>query len=192
MSDRIRTFVAIKPPKEVIAQIAELQQRLAAAVSGVRWVRPEGIHLTLKFLGDIDAVQVESAGTAIAQAAAGIHPFSLTIKGVGVFPGIKRPRIIWAGAGDPDRMLPVLQQAVEAGLAAIGFAEERRPFRGHLTLGRAKGKLDSATMGDILLRERSFEIEPFAVEQITLFQSRLKPTGAQYLPLLQARLQGSA
>lgn len=188
MSERIRAFIAIKPPQRVIAQITDLQQRMAAAVSGVRWVRTEGIHLTLKFLGDVEAARVENVGAALAEAAAVIEPFSLAVKGVGVFASIKRPRVIWAGTVDPDHRLSALQQAVESRLAPLGFAEERRPFRGHLTLGRVKTRLDSTALMDILNRERGFEIDPFPVGQATLFQSRLKPAGAEYTALRQAPL----
>jgi len=188
LSDRIRAFIAVKPPEAVIAQIAELQRRMAAEISGVRWVQTEGIHLTLKFLGDIDFGWIESLKKALGAAAADIHPFALTVKGVGVFPSVKRPRVIWAGAADAHQRLFALQQAVEGRLASIGFAAERRRFRGHLTLGRVKRRLDNTVLMNILNRERGFEADAFPVGQITLYQSRLKPTGAQYLPLLQATL----
>lgn len=190
MPDRIRAFVAIKPPEDVTAQIVALQQRLADAVSGIRWVATAGIHLTLKFLGDIEPEQVQAAGTALAEAAADIAPFPLTVKGVGVFPSIKRPRVIWAGTVDSDQSLAALHQAVEGALAAKGFAEERRPFRGHLTLGRVKDRLDSRGLMNILQRERGFAIEPFAVDRILLYQSRLKRSGAEYTALAQASLGG--
>ncbi|HHP7233316.1 MAG TPA: RNA 2',3'-cyclic phosphodiesterase [Desulfobacterales bacterium] len=190
MADPIRAFVAIKPPAGVVDQITALQKRMADGISGVRWVGSEGIHLTLKFLGDIDRDRVETVGRTLVDAVAGMTPFLLTVKGVGVFPSIQRPRVIWAGAAAEAHRLYALQQAVEEGLETVGFARERRRFRGHLTLGRVKGRLDSAALMNLLHREREFFIEPFPVAQITLYQSRLKPSGAEYTSLVQAPLAG--
>jgi 2'-5' RNA ligase len=190
MTDRIRAFVAIQPPAEVVDQIKALQKRMADGISGVRWVGSEGIHLTLKFLGEIDRDRVETIGGTLVDAAAGMPPFLLTVKGVGVFPSIQRPRVIWAGAVAEAHRLFALQQAVEDGLEVAGFVRERRRFRGHLTLGRVKGRLDSAALMSLLRREREFFIEPFPVARIILFQSQLKPTGAEYTSLVQAPLAG--
>ena len=129
-------FVALNLPDEV-------RRALWAAAAPVReldlplkWVRPEGIHVTLKFLGEVSERREPELRSALGRAAAGSHALPLAIDGFGAFPGFARPRVIWAGL-EPDPALEALQHRVEREFQPLGFAPEQRPFRPHLTLGRA-------------------------------------------------------
>lgn len=190
----VRAFVAIELPptvKETLAGVvAELK---AAGISGLRPVRPEGVHLTLKFLGDVPADRIGAIGDAAGRAAARHAPFALSLSGAGAFPGGRAPRVLWAGiAGDLER-LAALQATVDVHLAELGFARERRAFNPHLTLARLR---DSASRDDRARALRVLEAaQPsrsagFVVDGVALFQSTLGPGGAVYRRLLHVPLNG--
>ena len=136
MSQTIRSFIAIELPEGVVALLGKLQQDLKAIRLKAGWVQPSNIHLTLKFLGDIKADDIDKIGGAMQEAVKGCEPFRLTVGGIGFFPGIKRPRVIWVGVGGQTQPLFALQRSLEDRLAAVGFPKEKRSFKGHLTLGR--------------------------------------------------------
>jgi len=188
MGASIRTFIAIELPENVIAGLDRLQRRLKDSRLSIRWVRPETVHLTLKFLGDIDPETTGPVGEAMTVAVRGHGPLSLAAKGCGVFPGLKNPRIVWAGIAGELPRLKDLQQALDENLALLGFAREKRPFRAHLTLGRCKSRSDPAILNSALEEAADFQTEPFSADRITLFQSELKPSGPVYTPLLSAAL----
>ena len=188
MSDTIRTFIAVEIPENITAGIRELQQGLKNYGFDIRWVRPENIHLTLKFLGHVQSADIENIFSAISRTVVGIASIPLQAKGLGVFPGIKRPRIIWVGLTGQLELLMRLQKTLDANLKNIGFPPEKRPFKGHLTIGRIKAKMNSKTFGDALIAFRKFESETFIVDKIILFKSELKPKGAVYTNLVSAAL----
>ncbi|MFH2219387.1 MAG: RNA 2',3'-cyclic phosphodiesterase [Pseudomonadota bacterium] len=188
MSDTIRTFVAIELPDHVVASIRKVQEGLRSYGFNVKWVRPENIHLTLKFLGDIGTADTKKVGDAIAVSMKEHAPVSLTAKGIGVFPGIKNPRVIWVGITGRQNELLALQNRLENELAGIGFPREKRPFNGHLTLGRVKQKIDPRRLVEAIEEFGGFESEPFAAGEVVLFKSDLKPTGAVYTKLVSAAL----
>jgi 2'-5' RNA ligase len=188
MSSRLRAFVAVEIPQYVLAALesvqAELRRRLRA-----RWVRPGSMHLTLRFLGNIPADLVASVADAV-QAAAGSHPsFSVAVAGIGVFPSIRRPRVIWSGFSGQTGLLSDLQRSLEERLAALGFPREERPFRAHLTLGRFSEPPEPARMAEVLNSFDTRTFGEFAVEELVLFQSDLQPKGPVYTALARARLQ---
>ena len=188
MSDTIRTFIAIEIPGNIISKIRELQKNLKVYGFKIRWVRPENIHLTLKFLGNIEAGDVDKINNAISNTVAGVVPISLAAKGIGVFPGIRRPRVLWIGLTGQLEPLMSLQKKLDENLRAIGFPKEKRPFKGHLTLGRIKTKIDARRFGDALMASRNFESETFTADRIILYKSELKPSGAVYTKLAEASL----
>jgi 2'-5' RNA ligase len=152
-------------------------------------VKPGNIHLTLKFLGDIKTDDIDTIGSAMKAAAEGCAPFTLTAGGIGFFPGIKRPRVVWVGVGGQFQPLFALQRNLEEHLAAAGFPKDKRSFKGHLTLGRFREGPDPAAVGRIMQAYSDFGKEEFAVHRIVLFKSDLKPSGALYSQLLQAYLK---
>ncbi len=183
MAAAIRSFIAIELPEVIRTQLKGLQDNLKTCRFKVRWVRPENIHLTLKFLGNIDETDIEKVRGALTSRVDRFTPLSLSVKGVGVFPGIRRPRIIWSGMGGQLSALAALQKALAEDLAAIGFQQEKRPFKAHLTLGRVKGAIDALKLRDAILACADFESEIFTADKIFLFKSDLKPGGPVYSKL---------
>ena len=191
MSKTIRTFIAIEIPGNIIFKIRELQEGIKVYGLKIRWVRSENIHLTLKFLGDVEAVKIGEIAEAISKTVKGYTPISLKAKGIGVFPGIKRPRVLWVGLTDQLEVLVRLQKTLDENLKRLGFPGEKRPFKGHLTMGRIKERIDVKKFGDALMAFRRFESETFTAGQLVLYKSELKPSGAVYTEMGAASLDGN-
>ncbi|MBI4286650.1 MAG: RNA 2',3'-cyclic phosphodiesterase [Chloroflexi bacterium] len=189
----VRSFIAVELPEEVRAKLATLQARLKLGEQfGVKWVAPAGIHLTLKFLGNVEAERISEIAGAMTEAARGIPPFHLEIKGLGAFPSLKRVQVVWAGLeGDLDR-LSQLQQNIELALALLGFAEEERPFTPHLTLARVRPQVlpeERLRLGQAIA-STTFAGGPIQVDAVNLMQSQLTRTGAIYTRLSSVALGG--
>ena len=192
MSETIRTFIAVELPEKIISSISRVQENIKSYYGfKIRWVRPENIHLTLKFLGNVKKAEIEKVGEAIFESVKGYSPITLRAKGIGTFPGIKRPRVIWVGISGQLDLLVELHKTLDDELEAISFPKENRTFRGHLTLGRVKAKIDPKRFGDALNKLAGFESESFTADRIILFKSELKPTGAVYTKLVEASLMAS-
>jgi 2'-5' RNA ligase len=188
MSETIRAFIAFKLPEDVIAFLGDAQNELISLGFTARWVRPENIHLTLRFLGDINGQDLESIEGAIQGAAEGRSPVSFRALGLGVFPAIRRARVIWVGiAGEVDRIADC-RNALDTRLLPHGFAMDRRPYRGHLTLGRFKGKVPPERLLDAIKARSAVESAPVVADRLVLFQSDLRPSGAVYTELLSVAL----
>lgn len=186
MPPTIRAFIAIELPPSVISLLEKTQQGFKSAGLRAKWVRPENIHLTLKFLGNIDPGDIDKIGEAMSDAVKNFDPFTLAAGGVGVFPGIKRPRVIWVGLGGQTQSLFAVQRKLEDNLAVIGFAREKRQFKGHLTLGRFRQAVDPHTIQRVIQEHADLKSEEFTANRISLYQSDLKPTGPVYSDLKQA------
>jgi RNA 2',3'-cyclic 3'-phosphodiesterase len=184
--DTFRTFLAVDPPEAVRREIGRIQEQMKRTVQGmIRWVRPEGIHLTLKFFGDITGADIARIADATARETATAKPMELQVKTIGVFPDPKRPRVVWLGmAGDVDRLLN-LQMALDRRFTALGFPKEDRPFRAHLTLGRIKTSKGLLGMAQAVEQGAATEAGAFRAESLTLFKSELKPAGAVYTKLAE-------
>lgn len=179
----MRIFVAMKLPDTVINTIGRVQEKLAGHRLKVRWVKAENVHLTLKFLGDVDAHLFDDIAASVTEAVDGMAPFHLSVKGSGVFPNIRRARVIWLGVSGQVAALNELQKSVEKKLSGIGFPRARRRFTGHLTLGRSKGAIDASRLSMALDECRTFESETFIIDKVIIFKSDLKSTGAVYTKL---------
>ena len=188
MPDTTRAFIAIELPEEIIAFIRKIQEGLRSYGFKARWVRPENIHLTLKFLGDINNEDIKKAGDAIISAASENASMSLGAKGIGFFPGVKRSRVIWTGIAGQTRELAELQKTLDGKLDTIGFPKEKRPFKGHLTIARIKRKIDARRLVDAMKEFGRFESKTFMADEVILFKSELKPSGAVYTKLMSAAL----
>jgi RNA 2',3'-cyclic 3'-phosphodiesterase len=180
----IRAFLAIDPPGEILQAIGRIQGRLQRLIRGdVRWVRPEAIHLTLKFFGDIPETAVEIIAAVVGKAAAGMAPFSFVIDGTGVFPDRRRPRVLWLGMeGDVERLLS-FQRQLEGELGTLGFPAEERPFRPHLTLARIKSSRGLAGLEKAMEKGEGYAAGEFTAPGIGLIRSELTPRGAVYTTL---------
>jgi 2'-5' RNA ligase len=191
MSETIRTFIAAELPGKIISSISRVQENIRSYGFKIRWVRPENIHLTLKFLGNVKKADIEKVGEVIFESVQGYSPITLRAKGIGTFPGIKRPRVIWVGISGQLDLIIGLHKTLDEKLETIGFPRENRSFKGHLTLGRIKAKIDPKRFGDALIEFVGFESESFVADRIILFKSELKPTGAVYTKLVEASLMAS-
>jgi len=183
-TETIRSFIAIELPGEVKAEIKRLQDTLKAGNPlWLRWVSPESIHLTLKFLGDIAGDRIEEIIMAITDAANGIGPFSLQVEGLGIFPNPRRIQVVWVGlAGDLDK-LSKLQMQIETNLAILGFPAEGRAFTPHLTMARVRyppPPLETQKFTQLLDTTRAGSDKIIAVNSVNLMQSQLTPQGAIY------------
>ncbi len=186
MPPSIRAFIALELPPSVISLLDKLQENFKSLGLRAKWVRPENIHLTLKFLGNIDSGDIDKIGGAMTGAVKDFDPLTLAARGVGVFPGIRRPRVIWVGLGGQIQLLFDVQRRLEDNLAAIGFPKEKRPFKGHLTLGRFRQAVNTNTIHRIIQEHANLSSEEFTANRIILFQSELKPAGPVYSQLQQA------
>jgi len=190
MSTSIRTFIAVKLPETVLAAIGRVQERMAACGLNVRWVATGNIHLTLKFLGEVDEDEVDAIAAVLTEAVHGFAPLRLAAAGVGVFPSIKRARVIWVGITGQLPEFAALQRSIADRLAAIGYPHETRPYSGHLTLGRVKGPMAASRLTTAMGAFRDFASETFEVDRVVLFKSDLRPSGALYTELRQVPLSG--
>ena len=137
--EQIRAFVAIELPDELKLALARLQDRLKSGrAAPVKWVDPHGIHLTLKFLGDISSDMAGKVTSALEEAVRGISPFQLETGGLGAFPDLRRVQIVWVGLTGEVSRLSQLHKSIEAGLSGLGFLPEKRAFTPHLTLARLR------------------------------------------------------
>jgi RNA 2',3'-cyclic 3'-phosphodiesterase len=188
MTEKIRAFIAIELPDEIRAGIGQAQA--ATRATGLRgaWVRPENIHLTLKFLGDIGSAEIETIAETIAEACKLYEPFQLTVRGMGVFPGADRPRVLWVGVGGQVDVLEKLQHSLAQQLAGCGYPDEKRRFSAHLTIARFKGSVATQVLLQAIQAQAAFETQAFVAREIILFQSVLKPSGAVYSPLRRVAL----
>jgi len=180
----IRAFLAIAPPDNVRQAMAAVQNRLKYCVAGaISWVRPEGIHLTLKFFGNIAETDIDRITAAVGPVAARFAPLDLRVRRVGFFPDSRRPRVIWLGLEGDISALKALQEEVDHELARYGFSREDRDFRAHLTLARIKSARGLTGLDRITKKSEVYEAGRFQAEGLTLFRSDLMPQGAIYSKL---------
>ena len=181
----MRLFIAIDLPNEVRTQLKELQRVLRPHASAAKWVAPESIHITLKFLGEVPEKRVHQIDAALA----GLtwKPFTITVHGVGFFPGARSPRVLWAGMDAPT--MQGLTEELDARMEPLGFEKEKRAFRPHITLARAKtSRLEGALVtASATFADRDFG--SFTADCIYLVQSTLKPSGAAYSTIKKYSLE---
>lgn len=186
----VRAFLAIEPSAEALAAVARLQEKLKREISGaISWTRPQGNHLTLKFFGNIDRNTVEDICAVVKKRAAATPPLLLKIEKIGVFPDLRKPRVLWVGASGDSEKLALLQNKLEADFEVLGFPRENRTFRAHLTLGRIKNAR-AAEIAEALKKYGEFAAGEFRACELILFQSRLTPQGAMYTKLAKIPLSG--
>ncbi len=188
----IRAFLALDLPEELREQLAVLQQQLSANLPPVHWVRPDLMHLTLKFFGQIDHSMPERL-LEVLKAIGSLHsPMTFTVQGLGVFPHPSNPRVLWAGLTGPLDMLHGLIDHIAILIDPLGFPPDSSPFRPHLTLARIKS--GGRAVGAELLRGRYLQTaEPlgsFRVDRMVLYQSELLSSGPHYQALWEIPFVG--
>lgn len=186
-----RIFCAVELPKEVRAQVSEHVERLRRDVphADARWERTEKLHITLKFIGEMEQPRVELLARAAARAAAAVAPFHLAVKGTGAFPPRGLARVLWLGLEDASGRLAALQRLLEDEAAREGFPREPRAFHPHLTIARLRTPASARTLVE-LHRKTEFETEAFNVTQLVVMRSELGRGGSRYTPLSSHQLEG--
>jgi 2'-5' RNA ligase len=188
----MRTFIAIELPGEIKDFLSQLQARLKTSAADVKWVEPENIHLTLKFLGEIDDKKLNAILQIIEGLGKGRDAFSLRLSSLGAFPKINSPRVIWVGVDKGDREAKEIARGLEESIAKIGIPKENRAFSSHITIGRMRSPLNREKLVQELLKlTENFGREnlEFPVTKITLFKSTLAPSGPIYEILKEANLK---
>lgn len=177
----IRAFIAVSLAAPVIEEIAKVRSILQETKGDIRWIRVEGLHLTLKFLGDIARPQVEPILAALRAALREQPALRILAQGLGAFPNLRRPRVLWAGLSGEG--LKALSEAVETALMPLDFPPEEREFTPHLTLGRVRSLRGWERALAVVKEYEHIRFGESAVHQVTLYQSDLRPDGAIYSPL---------
>ena len=210
MKKTLRTFVAVEISKPIRVRAAELIAALDGTAADVKWVETHNLHLTLKFLGEVHQREVAEVCRAVQKATAKLAPFELEVLGAGAFPNSDRPRTVWLGAGMGAEEMVILHDRIEAELAELGYREEHRRFQPHLTIGRVRGGVgkrgqspfvrstqravpangDCPLFPDLLQQHADFPAGIMNVEKVTVFSSKLTPSGPIYESIGTARLGG--
>jgi len=183
----LRTFIALELTEEVHRQLGQIQDELKKSGADVKWVNPSGIHLTLKFLGQVSLDLIEEIKKALDQLAKEHKSFQLSISQLGAFPKVEYPRVIWVGIDQGKEKAIELAQGLEQRLINLGFLPEKRPFKPHLTLGRVRSNRNRQQLKE-LLQSTTFSQSPMQANTLTLFKSTLTPQGAIYEPLHEVKL----
>lgn len=186
--ETVRAFIAIPLPHSLLEKLTALQQKLEKQVPSrsVRWVRAEGIHLTLKFLGDTLTEKLPEIERALAAVARHAPACTFAVEELGCFPNPRRPRVVWVGVREPTGRLAALQDAIEEALAPFGYTPEGRGFTPHLTLGRVHrraSRSDAAQVGKVVTSITVGLLAEVPADHFALIRSVLKPTGAEYTVL---------
>jgi len=190
--EKVRSFIAIELPSRFKLELSKLQARLKADNQPrIKWVAPDGMHLTLKFLGSVAQDSIEAITRAMAEATQGISPFNLDVQQLGAFPNLKRVQVVWIGFGGEIDKLGQLHQLLETSLAHLGFAPELRPFKPHLTLARLGNEASAEErqrFGELIAGTK-FELNySIKVDALSLIRSQLTSTGAIYSRISSAGL----
>ena len=184
----MRAFVAIDITPEIRERLAGFMEQTHGSLPGAHWVRPEGMHITLKFLGEISAEQKERIERALH--AVQSQPFALAIRGLGFFPNARSPRVFWAGI-EADNSLPALASAVDEALIPLGFAKEKQTYKPHLTCARlnpGKGRSTLIPAAKSLLERIQPDFGTMTANEFFLYESKLSPRGATYTKLTRFAL----
>jgi 2'-5' RNA ligase len=185
--DTVRTFICIEIPHSIKARIEQLQNTLKVIDARVSWAKPANIHLTLKFLGAVEATRIERVASSVKRAAAGIGQFEIEVGGAGCFPSPRSPLVLWVGFSAIPPALQQLYANLEDELAREGFALEKRKFSPHLTIGRLRGPKNAAQLAEALIAS-GFTPETFKANEVIAMRSDLKPAGSIYTPQAVIRL----
>jgi 2'-5' RNA ligase len=179
----VRTFIAINLDGSLHKTLGEVMDKFASSKASVKWVTPQNVHVTLKFLGNVEEARLPEVFAACERAAVGFKPIELEVRAVGCFPNMNRPRVVWLGMEKGDDAVKELQHKVESELELIGFPREEREFRTHLTIGRVKGGQGISRLCRLLEEERNVFIGSMRAEKISVMKSKTLPSGPIYTEL---------
>lgn len=184
----MRTFIAIKLPIQVQSSLSLLQNQLKNSKAPVRWVKPENIHLTLKFLGEVTEEKIEMIMQIMKDITSDKAAFHVHIGTLGAFPKINRPRVLWVGIDKGNQEIKEIAEQLENKIVALGIPKEEKPFSSHITLGRLKSSLNCQGLIQKLSELKCADLQ-FLVSKITLYKSTLTPQGPIYEIVDEANLR---
>ena len=188
----MRAFLAVELPSHARHELARLQDQLRDSRADVKWVEKDNLHLTLRFLGDIDERERQRVESASQLAAAAMSPVTVTLSSLGAFPSVSAPRVVWVGLGDGAESLAQLAAQIEAQLAKAGFPKADKPFSAHITLGRVRSPRNRLelvrTINDVVWTPPA----SFVVDHVTLFRSDLGSAGPTYSILREFPFSGKS
>ena len=186
--ETIRTFIAVELPEEIHHKLQQLQNDFRTSMPDVRWTKPGNIHLTLKFLGDVQLSRTDRITSSLKDIGGQFSPFAMSLAGMGAFPNSRKPRIVWVGVDKGADTLVEIANSIEASMKQLGFPKEKRPFTPHLTVGRIRQLKNPEAMTKALEQSKVGELGRFAVEKISFVRSQLDPAGSIYTTLAEAPL----
>lgn len=186
----VRTFICFQLPAFARQQLVAIQQRLRQSGAHVGWVKPENIHLTIKFLGSVPTGRLDGVSQSVRRAVDREAPFELELTELGFFPNNRDPKVIWTGPGRLPEPLQVLHRRVEEEMVAVGFAPDARPFSPHFTLGRVRSGRNILKLAAAVEAER-FQPLRFSLTEMVVMGSKLHPGGALYTPISRISLDAS-
>lgn len=187
--EALRSFIAVELPNEIHDSLQKLQNNLKDSMPDVRWVKYGNIHLTLKFLGDVEVSKIEKISKSIQYVADEFSPFTMSLAHIGAFPNFRKPSIIWTGVEEGAEKIIEIVEQIESSMEKLGFAREKRPFKPHLTIGRIRELKHPTIMAKSLENNEIGEIGKFMVEKLSLIKSQLDPSGSIYTTLSEALLK---
>jgi RNA 2',3'-cyclic 3'-phosphodiesterase len=188
---RVRTFIAIDLGKPIRDRLVSLQESLTKIATGIKWVGPDNLHVTLLFLGEVDARDLPALCRAVEEVTQTLSAFSLTIEGAGCFPNPRRPRVLWVGAGVGTQEVVALHDALERPLLALGcYRREERKYTPHVTLGRIRSESAPPGLAEALAKHRTWHAGDTMVREVHVMSSELTPQGPVYSILSRAKLHG--
>ena len=188
MPKNIRTFIAVEVTPTIRSRLVAMQRELASTAQEVKWVEEDNLHVTLKFLGQVDEREVHTVCRLAQEAVAGQDPFEMTVAGIGAFPNANRPRVIWAGvtAGGPE--LIRIHANLEQALRAQGYPREDRPYTPHITLGRIRQITPNSQLAAALEQHQDWEGGHTLVREVLVMASELGSDGPHYTVMGRGRL----
>ncbi len=191
-SGAIRAFIALDIPVALKEALGTVQESFRDSRDRITWTRAEGMHITLKFLGETREAQIPDIEARMREACGRSEPFSIRLSGAGVFPDLRRPRVLWVGIGEGAEALTALFRDLDPRLARLGFLREKRPYHGHVTLGRIKTIGDRRRFAGRVAEHRTLDVGRMPADAVHLIESCLHPAGAQYTTRLTVPLGSGA
>lgn len=183
----MRTFIAVELTEEFKKKIEEVQIPLKRLGADVSWVKPGNVHAILKFLGEVTGDKIERVYEGTKKALEGIKGFKLSLKDLGCFPSIKRPRVVWIGVEKGKEELALMAKKIEQEMENIGYPKENREFSPHLTIGRVKSPKNIERLAE-QIKTTNFQTEEIEIKEVMVMRSQLNPAGAIYTPLKKIAL----
>jgi len=179
LRNKIRSFIAIEiSDPMIVKKVDDVEKKLMGVQAAVKWVDPEIVHITLKFLGDISPTQIDPIFEAMKDV--DFKPFDIHISNIGCFPNMNRPRVVWMGINEGKEELEALYSQLNLKLKPLGFKQETRRFKAHITIGRVKGKKGVRELVGQISRMKDLEIGIQRIESLKLKKSTLTPKGPTY------------